>query len=168
MATFHRVSERLSIPQHKLRQFRDPCTNTWTGAGYQQTGFKPAEGSDSTAFRQGGFQPAGDKVSTGFQQEGFQQGEFQQGGFEDEGSPPTDPAKRPDMSQGGFNDPTKEESTNVRNKGYEPPPGQQTTLSFEEFREIEKAVRAAQDALDKASSLIARVAFHPQRSTAWD
>ena len=72
------------------------------------------------------------------------------------------------MWQGGFNAPSEGKSSEFQNKGYEPPPGQRTTLSSEEFREIEIAVKAAQDALDKASSLIARVAFTPQRSTAFD
>ena len=129
----------------------NPRADTSVYTGIQQTGFKPTSDVDSADFRR-----VDDSDSTSADP---QQGGFQQGGFQEDGS---------QSSQGGFNPPHDDKPADSQNAGFVPPPGQKTTMSSEEFHEIENAIKAARDALDRASSLIEKVAFTPQKSSGFD
>ncbi|MCJ1405373.1 hypothetical protein MMC11_008600 [Xylographa trunciseda] len=123
-----------------------PSTESET---FQQTGFQPAEPPSSSGFTQGGFSPVKDDGSTGFHQTGFHQTGFQ----------PTDTSASSGFTQSGFQ---------PQETGFHPPPGQKTTISTEKFSEIEAAVKAAKEALDKVSSLIQDIAFTPQPSAGFN
>ena len=136
-----------------------PPTESETGDSkppeFNQTGFQEVEPSTSPSFNsegfsQGGFKPANADSSKDFQQTGFQP---QQTGFQ-----PQQTGFQP--QQTGFQ---------PQQTGYQPLPAQQkTTISNEKFHEIENAVKAAKDALDKAHSMIQEIAFTPQPSGAFD
>ena len=104
----------------------------------KNTRIQIADQTTLLGFQQTGFQPVKDISPT--------KGEFGQ--------------KKP------FQDGLQQES--FQQTGFQPFQGQTTTMSAEKFNEIEVAIRAAQEALNTASSLISEVAFVPQKSAAFE
>ena len=144
-------------PSHQsdLQQTGFQPTNTSESSGFHQSGFEPTNDFESSGFQQTGFKPADDFKSTGFQETDVQPtSKFNSAGFQEVGSEPA----------GNFNS-TGFQQTET---GFQPPSGQQTTMSAGKFREIEDAVKAAQDAVNKVSSLLSEIAFTPQKSAGFE
>ncbi|CAD6587869.1 MAG: hypothetical protein ASARMPRED_003262 [Alectoria sarmentosa] len=95
--------------------------------------------------------------------------------FNDEGFQPVDQATSAGLTHSSFNATNDDGFKGFGNQGFQPiaapgflqtgfqPVGRNLTIDAEKYTEIGKAVRAAQEALDKLRNLVSDIAFIPQK-----